>query len=390
MEIKVYNKLLEPVGVADEMESVIWSPSYWNPGAPGDVKILCPPTENNNKIFVKGNILILHGEDAEYEDEAGEWKRAAQITYRHIAKNEQGIEQVEVQGCFLKRWLAKRLVIKEGTITATNQNIINALVKENCGADAEEKRKFGQFVMLTQDDMGGTTVEYAREYGLSLADAVYDRALVGKLGYDILVNAKKKMYGFWLYKGDDLSAKNMAGNEPCIFSRDSDNVNEQEYTESIENVKNVAYIIGASDEDGNQPKAMEIKGTEAEGIEREELFVEATDIARKEKNAAGEETEIPIDRYKSMMKQKGCGTLEECGEVVNFLSRINTSQNLQYKKDYRVGDIVTSREERWGVSLDARITAIRQTFQKGKETIEVTFGESTPTLKQQIKRAAGK
>lgn len=388
MEIKVYDKTLEPVGTADEMNSVIWQPSYWAPAAADDFSILAPITDNNRKLFVKGNILILHGEEPEYTDENGKkWKRAAQIRYRRIAKDEKGVENIEVQGSFIKKWLSNRIIIKEGTITGTNQKIITELVKENCTDAAGNMRAFKQFVILPQEELGGSTVEYAREYGMSLSDAVYERALVGKLGYDILVNDKEKLYGFWLYKGRDLSAGNTAGNDPCIFSRDSDNVNEQEYEESDENEKNVAYVIGAAGDDAVQPKTMAVKGDEAEGIDRRELFVEATDIARKVKDASGEETPIPTERYDQLMKQKGEGTLEEHRETMSFSSTINASQNLQYKKDFVIGDIVTSKETKWGITIDARITKIKQTFQGGKKSLDVTFGDSIPTLAEQIKKA---
>lgn len=79
------------------------------------------------------------------------------------------------------------------------------------------------------------------------------RAQAGKLGYDILLNERERLFGFYLYKGNDLTATNTEGNTPCIFSRDFDNVNEQEYTASIENCGNFIYVQGAADDDGSQP-----------------------------------------------------------------------------------------------------------------------------------------
>lgn len=110
MELRMFNMDLEPLGIIDEAVSVIWQPSYWDKGDYGDVKILAPITDNNTALLVKGNIIVRHGESAEYTDEKGEWRRAAQITYRFISKDINGAEQIEVQGCFLKKWLSKRLL----------------------------------------------------------------------------------------------------------------------------------------------------------------------------------------------------------------------------------------------------------------------------------------
>lgn len=387
MELRMFNMDLEPLGIIDEAVSVIWQPSYWDKGDYGDVKILAPITDNNTALLVKGNIIVRHGESAEYTDEKGEWRRAAQITYRFISKGINGAEQIEVQGCFLKKWLSKRLLTDQLILTDTNQNIINTIVRQNFGEDAPQERQGERFTMLAQDDLGGSSVEYSAEFGASAEDEIYNRALVGKLGFDILVNERARLYGFWLYKGKDLTATNTQGNTPCIFSRDFDNVNEQEYTESIESMKNTAYVAGAADSDGAQPRIEVWKdGEEAKGWDRDELFIEATDISRTTKDQSGQDVAIPLEQYLQLMATKADGELESYGECVSFVSTISTSKNLQYKKDFTVGDIVTSIEKRWGIKIDARITKINQTSQNGQETLEVTFGESLPTLIEKIKQ----
>lgn len=386
MELRIFNRDLEPLGIVDEADTVIWQPSYWDKGSYEDVKILAPITDNNNALLLAGNIVVRHGETAEYSDSEGEWRRAMQITYRYITKDENGTEQVEAQGCFLKKWLSKRVIPKQMVLADTNQNIINTIIKENCGELAGDMRKFERFTMLEQQDLGGSTVEYSCEFGADAEAEIYDRALAGKLGFDILVNERARKYGFWLYKGSDLTAENTQGNTPCIFSRDFDNVNEQEYTESIENMKNTAYVTGAASGEEEQPQIEVWKEEEAAGFDRDELFIEATDISRSVQNEEGETEEIPLEQYLQLMATKAEGELEQYGKIVNFVSTINASQNLKYKQDFNVGDVVTSIEKRWGIKIDARITKITQTSQNGQESIEVTFGDSLPSLIEQIQK----
>ena len=391
MELRIFNRDLEPLGIVDEAISTIWQPSYWDKGDYGDVKILAPITDNNTALLVKGNIIVRHGESAEYSDASGEWRRAMQITYRYISKDINGAEQIEVQGCFLKKWLSKRRLTEKLVMSDTNQNIINRIVTENYAQPADAARTAERFDILQQDDLGGTTVEYSAEFGASAEDEIYNRALVGKLGFDILVNERTRRYGFWLYKGKDLTATNTQGNKPCLFSRDFDNVNELEYTESIEDMKNVAYVEGAADENDIRPQIVVWKdGEEATGWDRDELFVEATDIGRKTKDEQGVEHEIPIEQYLQLIATKADGELATYGERINFVATISVSQNLQYKRDFTVGDIVTDIERAWGIKIDARITKICQTSQNGQDTLEVTFGESLPTLIEKIKQKVGK
>lgn len=386
MELRIFNRDLEPLGIVDEAISVIWQPSYWDKGDFGDVKILAPITDNNTMLLVKGNIIVRHGESAEYTDERGDWRRAMQITYRFISKDINGAEQIEVQGCFLKKWLSKRVLIDKLILTGTNQNIINTIIWQNYLEPDNVVRKFERFTMLLQDDLGGDSVEYSAGFGASAEEEIYSRALVGKLGFDILVNERARLYGFWLYKGKDLTATNTQGNTPCIFSRDFDNVNEQEYTESIESMKNIAYVIGAADEDDVQPQIEVWKDGEAAGIDRDELFIEAVDISRTVQDETGQDIAIDPEQYLQLMATKADGELAYYGEKISFASTINVSQNLQYKRDFNVGDVVTSIEKRWGIKIDARITKISQTSQYGQDTMEVTFGDSLPTLVEKIKQ----
>jgi len=385
MELKVFTTELQPLGIVDEAISVIWQPSYWNKGSFDDCKILAPVTSNNNELLVKGNIVVLHGEAAEYSDSRGEWRRAMQITYRYITKDENGTEQIEIQGSFLKKWLSKRVLFTAQIINDTNQNIITKLVNECMGTAAETVRKFAQFEILQQAALGGSSVEYTTKYGTDLGDAIYERALAGKLGYDILVNERNRLYGFWLYKGKDMSSGNTAGNTPCIFSRDFDNVTEQNYTESIENIKNVCLCSSAADENDNI-YYLEVDNEHKAGIERDEFYVDMSGISWSTTDASGQQQTIPYSQYVQLMATEANDQLETYGITINFESTINTSKNLQYKTDFNVGDIVTTIEKNWGIKIDARITEISETWQDGKHTLAVTFGDSLPTLLDKIKK----
>ena len=272
----------------------------------------------------------------------------------------------------------------EDVVTGTNQYLINLMVKNNCGSAAGTKRRFPLFTFLAQETIDGVAVEYANEVYAQLGQEVKARAQAGKLGYDILLNEREGLFGFYLYKGNDLTATNTEGNTPCIFSRDFDNVNEQEYTASIENCGNFIYVQGAADDDGSQPVTT-VDGEGATGLDLVEVFCDATDIARKYQQGETEVT-IPLNTYIAMLKTRGGAELENYGKNINFVSTINTNSNLKFKADFDLGDRITCKETKWGIQIDARITEVTETYQKGEETIEATFGDSLPTLVDQIRK----
>lgn len=383
MELRIYDINLTPLGVVDEMESLLWTPTYWNEGTIGDLKLLVPMTANNKKLLVKGNIVVLHDGAADYTDETGNWRRATQIRYRHITKDVNGAEQIEVQGHFLKKWLSKRIVLNKIVMTATEQEKITRIVTENHGTGAAPRRQFQQFVLLNQEDLGGSSTEYANEDYVDAGKEIYTRALAGKLGYDILVNENTKQYGFYLYKGKDLTSGNSGGNTSCIFSRDFDNVNEQEYTESDEGSKNVMYATGAPDDAGTVPLVEIDQG--GEGLDRNEVYVDMSNVSRKYMEN-GVEVTIPEEEYLKMLNAAAGDGLEDYGESVSFKAIINIASNLKYGEDFGLGDRVTCIERTWGIRIDVRITAVCITYQGETKEIEATLGESLPTLIQQIRK----
>ena len=382
MELRVFDETVEPLGLIDEMASLLWHVKYFDVGT---FNLLAPITDNNKRLLTEGNIIVKHDGKREVTDAAGGiWRRAAQITYVHITKDENGLEQIEAQGYMLSQWLNKRCISPQIVATATNQSLINTMVKNNCGSSASTKRRFQRFIMLAQETIAGSAVEYANEVYAKLGQEVKARAQAGKLGYDILINERSRQYGFYLYKGKDLTAKNSEGNTPCIFSRDFDNINEQEYTASIENCGNFIYIQGAADDNGSQPVTT-VDGEGASGLELTEVFCDATDIARKYQSGETEVT-IPLNTYLQMLKTRAAAELENYGKIINFVSTINTNSNLKFKQDFDLGDRITCKETKWGIQIDARITEVTETYQKGAEEIEATFGDSLPTLVDQIRK----
>ena len=103
-----------------------------------------------------------------------------------------------------------------------------------------------------------------------------------------------------------------------IFKEILNNVNEQEYTASIENCGNFIYVQGAADDDGSQPVTT-VDGEGAAGLDLIEVFCDATDIARKYQQGETEVT-IPLNTYIAMLKTRGSAELENYGKNINFVS----------------------------------------------------------------------
>lgn len=105
MELRVFDKTVQPLGAIDELASLLWHTKYFDVGT---FSLLAPITDNNSRLLVEGNLITKHDGKKEVKTaDGGVWRRAAQITYVHITKDENGLEQLEAQGYMLSWWLNK-------------------------------------------------------------------------------------------------------------------------------------------------------------------------------------------------------------------------------------------------------------------------------------------
>nr|UVY66530.1 MAG: hypothetical protein [Bacteriophage sp.]UWG82399.1 MAG: hypothetical protein [Bacteriophage sp.]DAM65898.1 MAG TPA: hypothetical protein [Caudoviricetes sp.] len=371
MELYVYSSEMELQGIVEKIASLIWTRRYWSCG---EFKLLVPFTEEHSRMLVKNNIIMKRGDD-----------EAAQIRYVSITKNSQGLEEIEVQGKFLIAWIGKRIIKKQIITNDTTQNILYRIVRENVTNPADTARKIPDVSIATDDeDTESGVIDYTSEQYTNAQLAAETAAKAAKLGIRMRTDARTGAHVFSVYEGRDLTAGNTAGNAPCIFSQEFDNIVEQEYTNSVENLKTTAFV-GGEEKEGVARKVAEVGGSAA-GLAREEVFINATDIVQEYEDDDGEQVTLTDTEYLALLSARGAEELEQYAETLSFGSKINTFANLIYRTDYDLGDRVTCVNKRWGIRIDVRITEIAETYQNNVEEIDITFGESLPALLTQIRQ----
>lgn len=371
MELYVYSSEMELQGIVEKIASLIWTRRYWSCG---EFKLLVPLTEEHSRMLVKNNIIMKRGDD-----------EAAQIRYVHITKNSQGLEEIEVQGKFLIAWIGKRIIKKQIITNDTTQNILYRIVRENVTNPADTARKIPDVSIATDDeDTESGVIDYTSEQYTNAQLAAETAAKAAKLGIRMRTDARTGAHVFSVYEGRDLTAGNTAGNAPCIFSQEFDNIVEQEYTNSVENLKTTAFV-GGEEKEGVARKVAEVGGSAA-GLAREEVFINATDIVQEYEDDDGTQVTLTDTEYLALLSARGAEELEQYAETLSFGSKINTFANLIYRTDYDLGDRVTCVNKRWGIRIDVRITEIAETYQNNVEEIDITFGESLPALLTQIRQ----
>ena len=372
MELYIYDADMNMLGIVEQITSLIWTRRYWDCG---EFKLLVPFNDAHNRLLQAENIVIKHGDD-----------EAAEILYTNISKNLEGYEVIEVQGKFLLNWISRRVIATPFVnVSATAQVLIRRMVNENC-IDTTPERKLPAFSLHEDAVISGKSIPYNSEPYANVQDAAVELAEGSKIGMKVITDRAAGTHQFSVYKGVDCTADNTAGNPPCIFSQEYDNVLEQEYTKSTEKHKTTAYVTGEETED-KSPMLVIVNG-ENSGLARKELYVSAGDIKQTYKDDDDKEITLTDAEYESALAARGGEKLEQYLISQAFSSEINVGANLIYRKDFDLGDRVTCVNKTWNVRIDARITEISEIYEVDGEGLEITFGESIPSIYKQIKSMA--
>lgn len=370
MELYIYDRNMILQGVIDEISSLIWTRRYW---AAGEFKLLVPFTDRHVALLVKNRLIMKRGDT-----------EAAEIRYVNISKNSQGLEEIEVQGKFITQWIGKRIVRDQITATSGTQDILYRIVRENVISPKVAARRIPNILLDPLDvDTGSGRINYTSEAFINALLAVETAAKAAKLGFRSRSDVRTGLHYFSVYAGRNLTA-DQTENPPCIFSQEFDNITEQEYTNSIENLKTTAYVGGEEVE----PRVVAEVGGGASGLDREEIFVNATDITKTYTDSEQQEITRTDAEYLACLLERGASELGQYAETLSFSSKINTHANLKYREDYDLGDRVTCVNKRWGIKINVRITEVSETYQQNIEEIDITFGESLPALLTQIRQIA--
>ena len=361
MELYVFDRELNFIGLLDNFFSLRWVRRYHRTG---EFELHCPLNVHTLELLQRENIIWKQG-----DHEAG------YIKYRQLGQDAQGQEVLIVKGDFLIGYLDRRIIWGQEILSGTAEVAMRTLVKKHAINPAHSERKI-PLLELGQLQNYPETVEYQTSYK-NLLDEVEHISSLSRLGYRVTVDLPAKRLIFEVYKGRDLTAS-QSTNPPAIFSNEFENVLKQEFVDSLHNYRNVALVAGAGE--GTDRKLVTVgQGT---GLDRFELYVDARDLQEEDENG----NPIQEADYEEMLRSRGQSKLAECANLQTFECKINPFSNLRYKEDFDLGDIVTCTSKKWGVTINARITEVEEIYEQDGFSLNVTFGNSVPTLIDKIKQ----
>jgi len=271
---------------------------------------------------------------------------------------------MEVTGPLLAGYAYQRLVWGTQTISDTPEAVMKGLVARNmCEGTG---REFVGLTVETAQGLAGEVMDY-QATDAELGKELEQLAENSGLGFDIVLAGDGMM--FRVLEGLDRTAS-QAVNPRAIFGIERNNLLSAEFEQNGEKYTNVAKI--------SNDLYTEVHGTAA-GYERYEIFVNPSQVEKDEDG--NENTEA---QQRALMQQQGAQKLTPITR--SFIARIDPEANLKYKTHYDLGDIVTCQVKRWGVSVDMRITEIKEIYTGEGFGLEITFGTGQLSYSDNIRR----
>lgn len=186
---------------------------------------------------------------------------------------------------------------------------------------------------------------------------------------DNIGNAIKSMTCY-PYCGEDKSKE-------VIFSDDNGNINTSLYVNNNHDYRDYAVVFGPG-----------------EGYARTQVFVDKRrDKAKRPRQISIDAREIQISedlstitKVKEAMKNKGIEKLQEHNEEFITDVEVFDTNDIQYGRDYFLGDIVTFKIPKTDLYIQKRITATSRRSSDGATRRTLNFGEAPKSQIQKIKR----
>lgn len=361
IELYIFDRDLNFKGIIDDFNSFRWVRRY---SKSGEFELQCALTQEILQLLQRENI-IYKKDDLE----------AGYIEYRNLKRDQDGKEILVIKGEFLTGYLGRRIIWGTEIINDTAENAMRLLVNNNCINPSDPNRKINN-LMLGQLNNFDLITNYQVSYK-NLNDELESISNTYELGYRVNFDISNKKLIFDIYMGLDRSI-NQNINPRAIFSKEFENILEQEFTDSLNNYKNLALVGGIGE--GTERKLVMVG--DATGLDRFEVFSDQRSLS----NVDEGNNLISDADYINLLIEKGNETLAETKEIQTFDSKINPDSNLKYKVDFDLGDIVTCVSKKWGITIDSRITEIEEVYEEKGQTVNITFGNNIPTLIDKIKQ----
>lgn len=257
VDVYVLDQDLNQVGIVDNYTSLIWANRY---NEDGDCELYIEATDNTLELLKKGYYLIRLDDDM-----------VCRIETIELDTDVENGNYLIVHGYDVKKILNQRIIWSQTNVDGLVEDYIRDIIYRSLCNPALAARQIrnskGEPIFFLGNRAGFTEVTSEQVTYQKVGDKVQELCKSYNWGYKVIADTGK--FYFILYKGTDRS-------NDVIFSNDYENLSSTKYKEDSSDLANVALVGGEGE---GSERARNVSGY-SEGINRNEIFVDAKDISR--------------------------------------------------------------------------------------------------------------
>lgn len=367
MKLEVFEKYTrQRIGIISKYTYVSYSVELVGDGT---FEIHLPIIDSSVNFLLEGNYIWLEN------DVVG--------IIKFVEEDQDNDSQLKINGYLLNHLLSYRCIKKSRRIYDTPGNAARKLFDELFINPEDQKRKIDFLDMKEEDIHDLEKFSKKRTFqktGGDLLEAIYDMFLPYGLGFTIyprmntsydsdeIINNIDKMF-FKVITGANRSVNNEEGNDPVVFSFNTNNLKSFFYSEDSRQYKSLAIVAGEGE--GEERVIVEVGDDTLEGLDRIELYVDARDL----QSNIGTEEELTPEEYEELLEERGEEKLEECQRFETLEASVISNSMFKYGVDYNIGDYVSIIDDKLNKRFDnIQITKISKSISNGVEHLDITFG----------------
>lgn len=215
----------------------------------------------------------------------------------------------------------------------------------------------------------------------NLQDVLTDIAEYCDIGWNVAMDYPRRRWLLTVSAGRDLTVGREGAETFVAFEEDFRNLTTSSYTYDRGGYTNALYLGGAG-EDENRLVIVRYVDEEHELLEEP-----LSGLARAEEMIDVGNVELPDEaEYEGLHKY-----VSGFSPLRTLTAQISPAGPFVYETDWDLGDKVTVqvRDAAVGLSvrMDARILTIEETYERGGQSLRVTFGKEEPTIGQALRQA---
>lgn len=259
IELYVLDKDLQQIKVIDSYTSLIWANRY---NEVGDCELYIEATDENLKVLRKGNYLSRHDDEM-----------VCRIEKVELDTDTENGNYIIVTGYDCKKIVDQRVIWGQSNVDGNVEDYIRDLVYKSLVSPNLSARQItnsqGRSIFYLGDKANFTEVTSEQNSYNNIGQKVRDFCQKYGWGYKVIVDNTVNNFYFLLYKGTDRS-------DLVIFSPEYENLSSSKYVTDSSNIANVALVAGEGE---GSDRARNVSGYD-EGLDRNEIFVDARDVSR--------------------------------------------------------------------------------------------------------------